>query len=396
MLQLFAAAYLQYSRYLNPNTGEAGSLFDIIDYLATVKRKNDKLRGELYCVGMSLWKRAVAKPFFNVPSCRLKFISSTQKLAGVKLSDDARILAWGNGKEAIVRFAEQHNIPLLRMEDGFIRSVGLGSNLVPPLSLVTDDMGIYFNAEIPSRLEHILQNQNFDDQDFQTALKLQKMLTENHISKYNVGSSDFTAPLTDKTVILVPGQVEDDASIRYGSPRIYRNLDLLRTVRERNPDAYIIYKPHPDVVSGNRIGHISPEDTARYADQTAEQADILTCLQYADEVHTMTSLTGFEALLRGKKVSCYGLPFYAGWGLTQDLLPIPRRSRRLELWQLIAGTLIHYPDYIHPETHQAINAETAAQILIRQKNMQKNNNGLHRGYFAKKLGKIKQLYRSFK
>lgn len=396
LLQLFAAAYLQYSRYLNPNTGEAGSLFDVIDYLAMVKRKNNKLRGELYCVGMSLWKRAVAKPFFNVPSCRLKFVSSTQKLAGIKLSDDARILAWGNGKEAIVRFAEQHHIPLLRMEDGFIRSVGLGSNLVPPLSLVTDDMGIYFNAEIPSRLEHILQNQNFDDQDFQTALKLQKMLTENHISKYNVGSSDFTVPSTDKTVILVPGQVEDDASIRYGSHKIYRNLDLLRTVRERNPDAYIIYKPHPDVVSGNRIGHISPEDAARYADQTVEQTDILTCLQHADEVHTMTSLTGFESLLRGKKVSCYGLPFYAGWGLTQDLLPIPRRSRRLELWQLIAGTLIHYPDYIHPETHQAINAETAAQILIRQKNMQKNNNGLHRGYFAKKLGKIKQLYRSFK
>ena len=87
----------------------------------------------------------------------------------------------------------------------------------------------------------------------------------------------------------------------YGSPQIYRNLDLLRTVRERNTDAYIIYKPHPDVVSGNRIGHISPEDTARYVDQTAEQTDILTCLRYADEVHTMTSLTGFEALLRGKK-----------------------------------------------------------------------------------------------
>ena len=135
------------------------------------------------------------------------------------------------------------------------------------------------------------------------------MLTENHISKYNVGSSDFTAPSTDKTVILVPGQVEDDTSIRYGSPQIYCNLNLLRTVREHNPDAYIIYKPHPDVVSGNRIGHISPEDAARYADQTVEQADILTCLQYADEVHTMTSLTGFEALLRGKKVSCYGLPF---------------------------------------------------------------------------------------
>jgi hypothetical protein len=394
LLQLFAAAYLQYSRYLKPNTGEAGSLFDVIDYLATVKRKNDKLRGELYCVGMSLWKRAVMKPFFNVPSCRLKFIPSTDKLAEMKLPDNARILAWGNGKDAIVRFAEQHNIPLLRMEDGFIRSVGLGSNLVPPLSLVTDDMGIYFNAETPSRLEHILQNQIFNEHDFQTASVLQKALTENRISKYNVGNANFTVPPTDKTVILVPGQVEDDASTRHGSPQIRRNLDLLRTVRERHPDAYIIYKPHPDVVSGNRTGHISAEDTARYADQTAPEADILTCLQYADEVHTMTSLTGFEALLRGKKVCCYGLPFYAGWGLTQDLLPIERRSRRLELWQLIAGTLVYYPDYVHPEKHHFVDAATAVEILKNQKNLQKNNTNLYRNWFEKQIGKIRQLYRS--
>lgn len=55
------------------------------------------------------------------------------------------------------------------MEDGFIRSVGLGSNLVPPLSLVIDDIGIYFNAETPSRLEHILQHQAFSTQDIQAA-----------------------------------------------------------------------------------------------------------------------------------------------------------------------------------------------------------------------------------
>ena len=392
--QLFAAAYLQYSRYLNPNTGQAGTLSDVIGYLASARRRNEKLRGELYCVGMSLWKRAVIKPFFNVPSCRLKFISSTDKLTGIKLPDNARLLAWGNGKDAVIRFAGQRRIPLLRMEDGFIRSVGLGSNLVPPLSLVTDDMGIYFNAETPSRLEYILQNQTFGERDFQTASMLQKSLTENRISKYNVGNENFTVPPTGKTVILVPGQVEDDASIRHGSPQIRRNLDLLRTVRERNPDAYIIYKPHPDVVSGNRTGHISAEDTARYADQTAPEADILTCLQYAGEVHTMTSLTGFEALLRGKKVCCYGLPFYAGWGLTQDLLPIRRRSRRLELWQLIAGTLIYYPDYVHPETRRLIDAATAVGILKNQKDLQKNNTNLYRNWFGKQIEKARQLYRS--
>ena len=95
-------------------------------------------------------------------------------------------------------------------------------------------------------------------------------------------------------------------------------------MRERHPDAYIIYKPHPDVVSGNPYsGHNFPLKIRHdMPTKLPNQADILTCLQYADEVHTMTSLTGFEALLRGKKVSCYGLPFYAGWGLTQDLLPI--------------------------------------------------------------------------
>lgn len=394
LLQLFAAAYLQYSRYINPNTGDSGTVFDVIAYLAAARRMNDTLRGEIYCVGMSLWKRAVVKPFFNFPSCRLKFAADTAELENTVFPPDARILAWGSGKQAFTGFAARRNLPLLRMEDGFIRSVGLGSNLVPPLSLVIDDTGIYFNAETPSRLEHILQNQTFGEHDFQTASLLQQTLTENNISKYNVGSRTFSPPQTGKTVILVPGQVEDDASIRHGSPEIRRNLDLLRTVRERNPDAYIIYKPHPDVVSGNRTGGINAEDAARYADQTAPETDILTCLQYADEVHTMTSLTGFEALLRGKKVVCYGLPFYAGWGLTEDYLSIPRRTRRLKLWELIAGTLVYYPSYVHPETQRMINAETAVKVLSHQKTLQKNNIGLQKNWFSKQLGKIKQLYRS--
>lgn len=393
--QLFAAAYLQYSLYLDPDTNRPGTLSDVIRYLAAARQRNDKLRGEIHCIGMSLWKRAVIKPFFRTPSCRLKFAAATAQLDPAELTRNrARLLAWGNGKQQTAEFAHRHNIPLLRMEDGFIRSVGLGSNLVPPLSLVIDDIGIYFNPETPSRLEYILQNHPFDQQDRQAALHLQKTLTENHISKYNVGNPDIPQPPTDKTVILVPGQVEDDASIRHGSPDIRSNLALLKTVRAQNPDAHIIYKPHPDVVSGNRIGHIPPEESARYADQTLPEADILACLQHADEVHTMTSLTGFEALLRGKKVHCYGQPFYAGWGLTQDHLPIPRRNRQLRLWQLIAGTLIHYPDYIHPETRRPISADTAAGILKQQKNVQKNNNRLHSSFLSKQTNKIKQLYLS--
>jgi capsular polysaccharide export protein len=70
----------------------------------------------------------------------------------------------------------------------------------------------------------------------------------------------------------------------------------------------------------------------------------------ADELHCLTSLAGFEALLRGKPVTVHGQPFYAGWGLTTDLAPIPRRRRRLDLEELVAGVLIAYPRYIDPRT----------------------------------------------
>ena len=118
LLQLFAAAYLQYSRYLNPNTGEAGSLFDVIDYLATVKRKNDKLRGELYCVGMSLWKRAVAKPFFNVPSCRLN-LSLPPKNWPESNCPTMHASCLGQRQRGHRPFCRTTTTsPLLRMEDG--------------------------------------------------------------------------------------------------------------------------------------------------------------------------------------------------------------------------------------------------------------------------------------
>ncbi|WP_418146146.1 capsular polysaccharide biosynthesis protein [Actinobacillus pleuropneumoniae] len=392
-IQLFAAAYLQYSRYINPYTGKVGTIFDVIDYLSKAKILNQRLSGHLYCVGMSLWKRAVIKPFFNLPLCRLHFVGSLKSLEKRVFEKNARLLIWSQGKPEILAFAEKHNLPLLRMEDGFIRSVGLGSNLVAPLSLVIDDLGIYFNAQTPSRLEEILLHQEFSEQDLVLAKKLQTRLLEANIGKYNVGSAGFQLNVTDKRTILVPGQVEDDASIRFGSPEIKKNLDLLRKVRELNPNAYIIYKPHPDVVSGNRQGHIPTEQAVEFADEIVENANILDCINQVDEVHTMTSLAGFEALLRGKIVHCYGLPFYSNWGLTEDYLSLERRHRKLCLEELISAVLVYYPQYIDPENATMINAEQAIEILQQQK-QQLSHSGIKRPWIAKQFGKLKQLYRT--
>ncbi len=81
-----------------------------------------------------------------------------------------------------------------------------------------------------------------------------------------------------------------------------------------------------------------------------------------DEVHTMTSLAGFEALLRRRQVTVYGRPFYAGWGLTTDTLPIDR-GRRLTLEELVAGALILYPRYLDPVTRLPCGPEVIVERL---------------------------------
>ena len=81
----------------------------------------------------------------------------------------------------------------------------------------------------------------------------------------------------------------------------------------------------------------------------------------------MTSLLGFEALLRDTKVFCYGQPFYAGWGLTQDLHPIARRTRRLTLDALVAGSLLQYPTYLSSTTNLLCTPEEALEELITKK-----------------------------
>ena len=146
--------------------------------------------------------------------------------------------------------------------------------------------------------------------------------------------------------MLVPGQVETDASIAYGAPGVRSNLDLLRAVRARRPDAHLVYKPHPDVLAGKRPRGELEDEARRWCDEIVTDVPMHRLLEAVDELQVLTSLAGFEALLRGKPVVCHGSPFYAGWGLTEDVLPHPRRTRRLNLDELVAAALILYPTYV--------------------------------------------------
>ena len=362
IIDLFAAAYLLYARYVDPFTGRPSLLEDTIQLIADLKRQGERTRGPFICVGFSPWKRRFVRRFLATPNnSSIIFRNSSRAAISEAIRKRGRLVVWAaNTPPGLVAEATCHGIGLCRLEDGFLRSVGLGSNLAYPQSLVFDDCGIHFDPSQPSELERILEHGVFSEQLLSRARSLREALVTRRLCKYNIASRSavLSLPSDGRQRILVPGQVENDASVICGSPNIRTNLDLLHTVRESAPQAFIVFKPHPDVEIDNRPGGLSERDALSCCDAVATNASILDLIDVVEEVHTMTSTAGFEALLRGKRVTTYGAPFYAGWGLTNDRLTIPRRRRKVSLDELTAAALILYPLYIDPLTGRRCPVET--------------------------------------
>lgn len=342
---VFTSAYMKYSKYLNPFSLELCEIEDTLDLLKMWRDINDKNKEITAFSHISPWKKRSINDFF----------SSAGKVASFAKINNAKpgqtIAAWSSKvKEKDIQFLQAKSIKLVRIEDGFIRSIGLGANFIKPQSLVIDFHGIYYDHHQPSDLEIFLNSYEFSPDLITRANNLINTIKSSNITKYNLATKkkEQVIPSSGKRKLLVIGQVEDDASIKEGTLEINTNLQLLSTVRRENTDASVFYRPHPDVLSGKRRGYV--KNAVDFADFIAEKNDIVYLIEEADEVHTMTSLAGFEALIRGKQVFCYGLPFYAGWGLTQDRFNPKRRMRSLTIQELVAATLILYPRYVDPVT----------------------------------------------
>jgi capsular polysaccharide export protein len=368
LAQVFAAAYILYTRYLDPESGRSGQIEDVIDHLARQREAFAANQGTIFCFGFRPWKRGYVRAYLRCPGNRVVFARNAAHAEQRGIGPGATLLVWGQRAASEVEaLSAKHGTPIWRMEDGFLRSVGLGSDFVTPASLVVDRQGIYYDPRTPSDLEAILQIAHFPDEERARAQALRQTMVRDGLSKYNIGQRRTLDVPSGKTIILVPGQVEDDASIQLGCVDVRTNEALLRAARAAAPGAYIIFKPHPDVVAGNRRGHVAEPVQRGLCDRVETDAAIADCLAIAHEVHTMTSLVGFEALLRGLRVVVYGQPFYAGWGLTHDRHPVARRTRRLTLDELVAGALVRYPRYLHPETSAFTTPETILAKLREQR-----------------------------
>ncbi|WP_082729089.1 capsular polysaccharide biosynthesis protein [Burkholderia sp. LA-2-3-30-S1-D2] len=358
--QLVHAALIDYCRYVDPETGKRCEVEAVIAWLALQRRMRQRFPVEIDALGFSGWKKDYVRQFFGGSAVRFRW--------RVPRASDAAVATWGRKVDDRLAPALPATHAVIRVEDGFVRSVGLGADLTRPLSWVQDDVGIYYDATRPSRLEMLLAHATFSPELVERAARLRRAVCDAGITKYNLaGRANWSRP-QGRRVILVPGQVETDASIRFGASDIRSNMDLLRAVRVANPDAYLLYKPHPDVVAGLRKVGRGEGDAAQWCDETLGSVSFHELLGSVDEVHVLTSLAGFEALMRGVKVVTYGQPFYAGWGITHDAglteAVRQRRARVLELDELVAAALILYPTYVSRTTRRFTTPERALQELV--------------------------------
>lgn len=348
--QIFAAAMILYPVWFDPHHDRLCPLEDAIANLEAEARAWREDHQGWIASGMRLWKRAPLQRFFGAQGKRVRFSEVAPAGEGGR-----RHMIWASKAPPETR--------AVRVEDGFLRSRGLGAALVPPLSLICDDLGIYYDPARESRLERLIAlRATLRPDQARRAENLIRQLIALRVSKYNLGGAVPELPQGHR--VLVAGQVEDDASIRLGAGEIRTNLALLERARADNPQAVILYKPHPDVEAGLRDGAVPAAALADLADMVLHQSDPVALLDSVQEVWTMTSLLGFEALLRGARVTTTGAPFYAGWGLTHDLGPIPeRRHARPDLYGLTHAALIDYPRYVDPRTGAACPVEVALARL---------------------------------
>ncbi|MFC3180997.1 capsular polysaccharide biosynthesis protein [Cypionkella sinensis] len=362
--QLFAAAMILAPTWVDPCRNRLCSFEEAVDQLEAETRAFREDRFGHVAMGMRVWKRGRLQAVFGREK-PLIFRDNLPQAVSTACTKRRGLLMWaGKTPEHM-----PEDLTIRRVEDGFLRSRGLGAELVPPLSLVTDDLGIYYDPTRESRLERLIQTPLPPDAQ-RRAEKLVASLIAARLSKYNL--SGRLPELPDGPRVLVPGQVEDDASIRLGAGAICTNMALLQAARSAYPDATLIYKPHPDVEAGLRPGAIPDHVLQGLADVVAHHADPIQLIEVCDTVVTMTSLLGFEALLRGKRVICLGAPFYAGWGLTQDLGPVPLRRKqapdghplpRPSLLALAHAVLIAYPRYYDPVSRKPCPPETVLHRL---------------------------------
>ncbi|MCI0756485.1 hypothetical protein MON41_22885 [Roseomonas vastitatis] len=389
------AALITALRCADPFLARPWPLERALEQLADWRRAQLENRRVAVCLGMAFWKRPRIAALFAHAAGTPRFSGRPQQAIAEARRQGGAVAAWASRATPDLRAAcGAAGVPLLTVEDGFVRSRGLGARFLPGAAYAVDDRGVYYDPARSSALEQLLAHAAFPPALLARAAALREAIVARGVTKYNLrGEAPAIAAPPGRPRLLVPGQVEGDASVRLGGGAIQNNLALLEAVRAAHPEAFLIYKPHPDLEAGFRQGRLEARALAALADQVVTGAPLTALFGQVDALHTLTSLSGFEALLRGVPVVTLGQPFYAGWGLTEDRNPPPRRGRRLTLDELVAAALILFPRQVDPVTELPCPPEVVLERLDDPAAWRLSPLTLHRGLEGRVRAALSRLRR---
>lgn len=226
---------------------------------------------------------------------------------------------------------------------------------------IFDDMGYYFDARSPSRLEQYLNSDRstLSNNQIERSKRLIATIIQHGLTKYNFASSQPQKVDFPKNSVLVVDQKRGDASIEFAAADPETFDYMIRCALSENPEATVFLKPHPD-----NVDNAEPPIDKRVKILPAG-CRLTEALDHCGRVYVVSSQAGFEAILRGKRTEVFGLPFYAGWGLTNDRQKLPRRQRSLTVEELFHAACIKHSVYVNPQSGELIEIEDAFDMIRR-------------------------------
>ncbi len=305
----------------------------------------------IVAIGFNNWKFGFVADY--LPEYRVAF--APRKLANIKLArkienlvmKPSTVVIWGyNESKWLRKYLEYKKISIYRAEDGFLRSSELGANHSTPYSLVFDKKGLYYNTDGSSELDEILNNFDFSQELLDSGKELYDFFIRSKVSKYNPSLTKKDTIIKTKKRILVLGQVDNDVSLRFCNIDNWSMEDMVRLAKKENPLAEVVYRPHPEVYKGYQSSKFNKANVEFFASIQNPEVNIIESIEKSDHIYTICSLSGLEALIRGKKVTLLGRAFYGGWGLTDDRATYVNRNRKLNTLELFLLIYVVYPKYL--------------------------------------------------
>ena len=259
---------------------------------------------------------------------------------------------------------------LLIVEDGFIRSCNIGLSNEPGLSVILDTQTAYYDAREASYLEDKLNSDEvISDADIERAKENIKSITENRVSKYNHAPDVAVKIGKNKKKILLIDQRYGDMSVEAGLANEKSFEKMLLDAINNYPEYDILLKRHPDATIGGkssyysdgRVGFTKNIDNVFLIDYDINPYALFDIVE---KVFCVTSGMGFEALLAGKEVHVYGLPFYSNWGLTIDKVDLPRRKQTRTLEDVFFYSYILCSRYFDPVHKKGGEIEDVIRYIV--------------------------------